>query len=261
MLDKKSKITELRRIMQQLRDPETGCAWDCAQDFESIAPYTIEEAYEVVDAIARADMKDLQDELGDLLFQVIFHAQMASEKNQFNFDDVVTSIIEKLYRRHPHIFANEEARNWEDIKAEERGAKKKPTPQETILEDIPLALPALKRSEKIQSRVIQAGFKWETIQQARQKLDEEIAELDAEIATHDHHRMQEEFGDVLLTLTSLAYYCNINSEAALESANRRFCERFQHMEIHADKALDQLSADEWEQLWQAAKKSQSHSSI
>jgi ATP diphosphatase len=247
-------LERLRQIMRRLRDPETGCEWDTVQTFETIAPYTIEEAYEVADAIARNDMDALADELGDLQLQVVFHAQMADEAGQFTLEDVIERICDKMERRHPHIFGDVEHGGhhlWEEIKAAER----QKSSDNSALAGVALALPALERAAKLQRRAARVGFDWPDTSGPRAKIDEELAELDAE---SDHHRMLEELGDLLFAVVNLARHLNIEPEAALREANRKFEKRFREME--KTPGFAELPLDEKEELWLAAKKVQADSS-
>ena len=246
-------LERLREIMRRLRDPKTGCEWDTVQTFETIAPYTIEEAYEVADAIARKDIGALEDELGDLQLQVVFHAQMAEESGHFTLDDVIGGICDKMERRHPHIFGDAEHGGhhlWEIIKAEERAAN----PDKSALASVALALPALERAAKLQRRAARVGFDWPDVSGPRAKIDEELLELDAET---DHHRMLDELGDLLFAVVNLARHLNIEPEAALREANRKFEQRFRAIEQAPGFA--EMSLEEKEQLWMAAKKSQADS--
>jgi ATP diphosphatase len=248
-------MTDLARlvaIMRRLRDPATGCEWDREQSFATIAPYTIEEAYEVADAIARDDMDALADELGDLQLQVVFHAQMASEAGHFALDDVIDRICDKLERRHPHIFGDaSHSPGWEELKAAER----KTSPDDSALAGVALALPALERAAKLQRRAARTGFDWPDKSGPRAKIDEELAELDAE---SEHQRMLEELGDLLFAVVNLARHLNIEPEAALREANRKFEARFRTIEKHSGFA--ELSLDGKEALWVAAKAAQADSS-
>ena len=246
-------IDRLVEIMRRLRDPKTGCEWDSVQTFDTIAPYTIEEAYEVADAIARDDMDALADELGDLQLQVVFHAQIAEDAGHFTLDDVITRICDKMERRHPHIFGDAEHGGhhlWEIIKAEER----KKLTDDSALAGIALALPALERAAKLQRRAARTGFDWPERSGPRAKIDEELAELDAET---DHQRMLEELGDLLFAVVNLARHLNIEPEAALREANRKFEQRFRAIE--ATPGFADLSLDEKEELWVAAKAAQTGS--
>jgi MazG family protein len=245
-----SPIDRLLDIMARLRDPETGCEWDLAQDFASIAPYTIEEAYEVADAIARNDLDDLRDELGDLLLQVVFHARMAEEAGHFAFDDVANAISEKMEARHPHIFASaggtmDEAR-WEDLKANERAAKG----VTSALDGVALALPALMRAQKLQKRAARTGFDWPDPSGSEAKIAEEMEELKR--ATSDQHKF-EEAGDLLFAAVNFVRAYGISAEDALRAANAKFERRFRAMEDLADGAFPSLSLDAQEELWQQVK--------
>jgi ATP diphosphatase len=246
-------LERLREIMRRLRDPKTGCEWDTVQTFATIAPYTIEEAYEVADAIARDDMDALADELGDLQLQVVFHAQMAEEAGHFTLETVIERICDKMERRHPHIFGDAEHGGhhlWEKIKAEERASN----PDTSALAGVALALPALERAAKLQRRAARVGFDWPDRSGPRAKIDEELAELDAEI---DHHRMLDELGDLLFAVVNLARHLNIEPEAALREANAKFERRFRAIET--DPGFQDMSLDEKEELWVAAKKAQTDS--
>lgn len=246
-------LDRLVAIMRRLRDPRTGCEWDTVQTFETIAPYTIEEAYEVADAIARNDMDALADELGDLQLQVVFHSQMAEESGFFTLDDVVERICDKMERRHPHIFGDIEHGGhhlWEEIKAAER----KKSPDDSALAGVALALPALERAAKLQRRAARVGFDWPDASGPRAKIDEELAELEAET---DHDRKVEELGDLLFAVANLARHLNIEPETALREANRKFERRFRSIENTPGFAG--MSLREKEELWQAAKKAQAGS--
>ena len=242
-------IDRLLAIMARLRDPVEGCDWDRAQDFASIAPYTIEEAYEVADAIARDDMADLRDELGDLLLQVVFHARMAEEDNLFDFNDVAASISAKMEARHPHIFgqqsgAMDEAR-WEDIKEKERQNKG----IESALDGVALALPALLRAEKLQKRAARTGFDWPNPSRPEAKIYEEMHEFKEAPA---EHRL-EEAGDLLFALVNFLRAHKIPSEDALRAANAKFERRFKDMEALAQGKFASLTLDQQEELWRAVK--------
>jgi ATP diphosphatase len=244
-------IDRLVAIMRRLRDPVSGCEWDREQSFATIAPYTIEEAYEVADAIARDDIDSLADELGDLQLQVVFHAQMAEEAGHFALDDVIERICDKLERRHPDIFGDaEHSPGWENIKAAER----QKSPDDSALAGIALALPALERAAKLQRRAARTGFDWPDQSGPRAKIDEELAELDAE---SEHPRMLEELGDLLFAVVNLARHLNIEPEAALRDANRKFETRFRAIEKAPGFAG--LPLDEKEALWVAAKAAQADS--
>ena len=241
-------LTDLVAIMTRLRDPETGCEWDRVQTFASIAPYTIEEAYEVDDAIRRGDMAALKDELGDLQLQVVYHARMAEERGDFTLADVMASICDKMTRRHPHIFGDAAASpGWEALKAAERGGKEE---DGSALAGVALALPALKRAEKIQRRAARVGFDWPDIEGPRAKIDEEMGEI--ERAGNDGERAAE-LGDLLFAVVNYARHLHINPETALREATARFESRFRKVEEIADKPLKDMNIDDLEALWQRAK--------
>jgi nucleoside triphosphate diphosphatase len=243
-------ISRLTTIMARLRDPETGCEWDTVQTFDSIAPYTIEEAYEVADAIARGDMAELKEELGDLLLQVVFHSRMAEEAGHFALADVVTAISDKMERRHPHIFldaAEGGHHRWEEIKAAERGAKG----AQGTLDGVAIGLPALLRAEKLQKRAGRVGFDWPDANGARAKVDEEIAEVEA--ATSAAER-EEEIGDLLFAVVNWARKFGVEPEAALRAASAKFEKRFRAMEAEAGEAFAGLDLEAKEALWQRVKR-------
>jgi nucleoside triphosphate diphosphatase len=242
-------LERLVAIMRRLRDPERGCEWDLKQSFETIAPYTIEEAYEVADAIDRGDMDALEDELGDLQLQVVFHAQMAEERGLFTLDDVIGRICGKLERRHPHIFGNaSESPGWDAIKAAERKQKA----DDSALAGVANALPALDRAMKLQRRAARTGFDWPDSSGARAKVDEELQELDDET---DQKRRTEELGDLLFAIVNLARHLKIDAEDALRQANRKFEKRFRAIENAP--GFETMSLDEMEALWVEAKAAQS----
>ncbi len=253
-------IDRLLAIMARLRDPADGCAWDLEQTFATIAPYTVEEAYEVADAIERGDLSDLREELGDLLLQVVFHSRMAQEQGAFAFDDVADAISEKMIRRHPHIFGAEDQRTsgeqteaWEVIKAQERAAKGK---NASLLDDVPTGLPAMTRAVKLTARAARVGFDWPDHVMVLAKLREETAELEAEIASGDRARMRDELGDMLFVLANLARKLDIEPEDALRSTNAKFARRFQFIEqalAAQGKTADQSDLAEMDALWDAAK--------
>jgi ATP diphosphatase len=244
-----SNLDRLIAIMRRLRDPERGCDWDLRQNFATIAPYTIEEAYEVADAIDRADMEALEDELGDLQLQVVFHAQMAEELGHFSLDDVIGRICDKLERRHPHIFGGAaKSPGWDAIKAAERRDKQ----HESALDGVANALPALDRAAKLQKRAARTGFDWPDPTGPRAKIEEELEELDRET---DRDRQQEELGDLLFAVVNLARHLNVDAEEALRQANRKFESRFRRIE--KAPGFEQMSLEEKEGLWQSAKAAQS----
>jgi len=241
-------LADLAAIMARLRDPETGCEWDKVQTFETIAPYTIEEAYEVDDAIRRGDMAALKDELGDLQLQVVYHARMAEERGDFTLADVMASICDKMTRRHPHIFGDAAASpGWEALKAAERGGD----PDTSAVAGVALALPALKRAEKIQKRAARVGFDWPDADGPKAKIDEEMGEI--ERAETDEDRAGE-VGDLLFAVVNYARHLGVNPETALREATARFEMRFRKVEEIADKPLNEMNIDELETLWQRAKK-------
>jgi ATP diphosphatase len=244
-------LDHLIAIMRRLRDPVSGCEWDSVQTFATIAPFTIEEAYEVADAIARNDMDSLADELGDLQLQVVFHSQMAEEAGHFTLDDVLGAICDKLERRHPHLFGDADVSpGWEALKAAERQSK----PDESALAGVALALPALERAQKLQRRAARTGFDWPDVAGPRAKIDEELAELDAEF---EPKAREEELGDLLFALVNLARHLNVDAEEALRKANRKFEARFRAIETAP--GFSDLSLDEMEALWVRAKADQADS--
>ena len=227
-------LAELLRIMARLRDRERGCPWDVEQTFATIAPYTIEEAYEVADAIERNDLEDLKDELGDLLFQVVFHARMAEEAGAFAFGDVARAICDKLLRRHPHVFADasvadsaEQTKRWEELKRAERGSA---SPGAGVLDDVPVGLPALTRAVKLGKRAATVGFDWPDVAGVRVKVDEELAELDAAAASGDRDDIAAEMGDLLFSVANWCRHLQLDPETCLRSANARFGRRFRAVE-------------------------------
>ncbi|WP_300378966.1 nucleoside triphosphate pyrophosphohydrolase [Henriciella sp.] len=259
-----SEFDRLRSIMAQLRDPETGCPWDIEQDFASIAPYTIEEAYEVADAIERQDFPDLRDELGDLLLQVVFHSQMAAEASHFDIEDVARSINDKMIRRHPHVFeaddgrdANGQTEAWETIKARERAEKKdKNDTPVSAMDGVAKALPALMRAEKLQKRAARTGFDWTEPRDILEKLDEETREVTEAIDSGDLEHIEEEIGDLLFVAANLARRFKIDPEIALRGANAKFERRFRSMERLAEsrgQSFSGLNLDEQDKLWRDVK--------
>lgn len=262
-------IATLIEIMRRLREPGTGCPWDLEQTFATIAPYTLEEAYEVADAIARGDLADLREELGDLLLQVVYHAQMAEEQSAFAFGDVVEAITAKMIRRHPHVFGDDAARSagvakgfWERAKAAEKAEKARTEPDggepqpESLLADVPLPLPALTRAVKLQKKAAAVGFDWPGIEPVMAKLEEELAEIDAAIAAKEQAKVEEELGDLLFVVANVARHLKVDPEAALRAANDKFVRRFRHIEQAlaargkrpADSSLEEMDA-----LWDEAK--------
>ena len=255
-----SHIEKLLEIMVSLRDPENGCAWDCEQDFASIAPYTVEEAYEVADAIAREDFADLKGELGDLLFQVVFHSRMAEEAGFFDFEEVAAVISGKMLRRHPHVFGNAEERaagpvkgSWEQIKAGERAAHA----DSSALAGVAKALPALKRAQKLGKRAGTVGFDWPDRKGVRAKIHEELDELEAAVGTRSRASIEEEFGDLLFAVVNLARHLDVDPEKALSAANYKFERRFRDMEsaiTKTGKSPSDHTLESLDKAWRAAKK-------
>lgn len=258
------EFVRLLDIMSRLRNPEGGCPWDLEQNFKTIAPYTIEEAYEVADAIERGDMADLREELGDLLFQVAFHSQMASEEGAFEAADVAAAINAKMVRRHPHVFetsdnrsADDQTAAWEVMKAEERAAKAKEEKAPSALDGVALSLPALLRAEKLQKRAALTGFDWTEAEHIFDKLEEETAEVKEAIASGDTDAIMDEIGDLLFVAANLARRLDIDPEVALRQANAKFERRFRAMEaLAATRGEDftELDLEAQEALWQAVKK-------
>ncbi len=270
--DERFTLDDLRKIMAVLRTPEIGCPWDAEQTYASIAPYTIEEAYEVADAIQRRDFYDLRDELGDHLFQVIFYAQMASEEGRFTVDDVIDRVAQKMVRRHPHVFGDAEARArgafpgmWDGIKAEEAAAKRAATGESAtpsseqpghLLDGVPLALPALVRAEKLAKRAAKVGFDWSNPKPILNKLREEIAEFEAELEAGHAGNMEDECGDMLFVIANLARRLNIDPENALRQANAKFERRFRHIENRvreSGREFQHVTLEEMEVFWNEAK--------
>jgi ATP diphosphatase len=254
-----TNILQLLEVMQQLRDPETGCPWDIAQNFSTVAPYTIEEAYEVADAIQRGNLEELKDELGDLLLQVVFHAQMADEKDAFDFNDVVEAICDKMIRRHPHVFdgatvENAEAQNqaWEHAKEKERDARG----IHSLLDDVPRGMAELQRAVKLQKRASHVGFDWGSPEPVLEKFAEEVMEMREAMLGGNIDEIEDELGDVLFVVTNLARQLKIDPARALRRANAKFERRFRAVEDMAGSrdALHAMDLDAMEDLWQQVKK-------
>ncbi|WP_091739540.1 nucleoside triphosphate pyrophosphohydrolase [Phenylobacterium immobile] len=253
-------IDRLIAIMARLRDAEDGCPWDIEQTFATIAPYTVEEAYEVADAIERGDLGDLKDELGDLLLQVVFHARMAEEAGDFAFDDVARAINDKMIRRHPHVFGEEsyadlsaQVEGWDAIKAAERADKGR---ADSVLDDVPVGLPALTRAVKLSKRAARVGFVWPSIHEVLAKLAEEVGELEAEIAAGDLDKARAELGDVLFVVANIARTLDVDPEDALRGTNAKFVRRFQHIEAQlavSGRTPQQSDLAEMDALWNEAK--------
>lgn len=257
---KENKIETLLSIMSRLRDKQNGCPWDIEQDFKSIAPCTIEEAYEVVDAIDRGHMKDLKEELGDLLLQVVFHSQMAQELHIFDFNDVVQGLIEKLVSRHPHIFDKANAKSakevidiWQSVKDTE---EKSIRPKTSILDDIPIGFPSLLRAQKLSKKAAKVGFEWPDTSQVIDKIIEELEEFRAELGPDNRQRQEEELGDVLFTVVQLARHLDLDCEETLRHGNHKFYRRFSGIEADSSalgKDLSSLTPAEWDGLWELQK--------
>jgi len=265
-------IDRLLEIMAALRTPVTGCPWDLEQDFRSIAPYTLEEAFEVIDAIERDDLDDLREELGDLLLQVVFHARMAEEKQAFDFGDVVEAITTKMIRRHPHVFGDEDAREagmakgaWNRIKAEEKAERAKRRVEQGLdsgekngfLDDVPQALPALMRALKLQQKAAKVGFDWSQAEPILDKIAEETVELRDALQSGRKAEIAEEYGDLLFAIVNLGRHLDIEPESALRATNEKFRSRFRFIEKSLEeqkRSLDEASLEEMEELWQKAKK-------
>jgi tetrapyrrole methylase family protein/MazG family protein/ATP diphosphatase len=252
----------LVEIMARLLAPDGGCPWDLQQTFDTIAPYTIEEAYEVADAIQRGNLSDLRDELGDLLLQVVFHARMAEEAGAFDFAAVAEAINDKMVRRHPHVFgevrhrsAAEQTEAWEDIKASERAAKREGAPA-SLLDEVPIALPALTRAVKLSKRAARVGFVWPSAREVLEKLHEEVAELEAEIEAGDIEKARQELGDVLFVVANLARELEVDPEAALRETNAKFVRRFNYIEralAARGSSPEASNLAEMDGLWDEAK--------
>ncbi|HET6610035.1 MAG TPA: nucleoside triphosphate pyrophosphohydrolase [Rhodopila sp.] len=262
VLSAEAELRRLLAIMAALRDPDTGCPWDKVQDFDTISPYTIEEAYEVADAIAQRDFTALPDELGDLLFQVVYHARMAEEAGLFGFSDVAKSISDKMIRRHPHVFGDAAARDavqqteaWEAGKSAERVARQ----EIGTLAGVPVGLPALTRAAKLTKRAARVGFDWPDVDQVLDKLDEEIQELRAELSDADPTRLTDEVGDLLFVLANLARKLDLDPETCLRHANEKFCRRFNAMEHIVEASgvkLPESDLATMEEAWQAVKRAE-----
>lgn len=260
----KYSIDDLLYLMARLRDPLTGCPWDIKQDYTTIAPSTLEEAYEVVDAIEKQDFVHLKEELGDLLFQVIFYSQLGNEENRFDFGGVVSDLVEKLVRRHPHVFPDGNLQStidnchtlptdvkarWEAIKQQERDAKG----AQGLLADVPLNLPALSRAAKLQKRAAGVGFDWENVQGPIAKVREELAEVEEALALSDQSALEEELGDLLFAVVNVSRYLKIDPEQSLRKASQKFENRFGYIETNINKPLSESSIDEMNLLWEEAK--------
>ncbi len=264
MNNHKYTTDDLLYLMARLRDPQTGCPWDIKQDYASIAPSTLEEAYEVVDAIEKQDFVHLKEELGDLLFQVIFYSQLGKEENRFDFSSVVSDLVEKLVRRHPHVFpdgslarkidnrhtlSTDVKGRWETIKQQERDAKG----TQGLLADVPLNLPALSRAAKLQKRAANVGFDWDNVQGPIAKVREELLEVEQALAANDMAGVTEELGDLFFSVVNISRYLKIDPEQALRKANLKFEQRFHYIETHVDAPLSETSIETMTKLWDEAK--------
>ena len=270
------QLDDLLYLMARLRDPENGCPWDIKQSFATILPHTLEEVYEVADAIEKQDYPHLKEELGDLLFQVIFYSQLGKEQQHFDFPQIIDTLVSKLVRRHPHVFPSGELHStandtplsddeingrWEAIKQQERDEKAKQNGHEafssnSVLADIPLALPAIQRAEKLQKRAARVGFDWPEPEQVLDKIEEEIAELREAMAQGEHHRIEDELGDLMFAMVNLARHVGVKPELAVRSTNAKFERRFQYIESHLqlqERAIEDATLEEMEALWQTAK--------
>lgn len=265
-------VQDLLNLMARLRDPQFGCPWDLKQTYASIVPHTLEEAYEVADAIEQGDLDHLKGELGDLLFQVVFYAQLAREEGRFEFDDVIDGITRKLLRRHPHVFPTGELyapietprltdeqvnRRWDEIKAEERAEKAGAPEQLSLLDDVPRALPALSRAAKLQKRAAQVGFDWPAALPVVDKVREELDEILEAMVDNDAEGIAEEVGDLLFSVVNLARHLKVDPETALRSANSKFDRRFRFIEQalrHLQRPIEECSLEEMDALWGEAKR-------
>ena len=274
-MTKEYRIDDLLNLMEKLRDPQFGCSWDRKQSLRTLTGYTLEEVYEVIDAVETGDDAQLQNELGDLLFQVVFYAQIAKEEGRFEFNEVIGSITEKLLRRHPHVFpdaslesfgnsdlalnAEQVAQRWEEIKNEERAQKADSDDagtQPSVLDDIPNSLPALDRARKLQKRAASVGFDWRAVQGVIAKVKEELVELEAELEQGDQQRIEQEFGDLMFSCVNLARHLQIDPESSLRGSNRKFEARFRAIESLAkdgSEGLKTLDEDQLNELWKQVK--------
>lgn len=258
----KRDMDRLLAIMARLRDPESGCPWDREQTFDSIVPYTVEEAFEVAEAVAERDWNELREELGDLLLQVVFHSRMAEEESLFDFDAVVVTLCDKLERRHPHVFGEQSTDSideiktaWEEIKQAERDAKGRT--HVSVLDGVPAGLPALQRARKLQKKASRVGFDWPDAESVIPQVNAELEELQEAMVSGEHDAVEDEFGDVLFTLVNLSRHLKVDPELALRRASAKFSTRFRDMEHQAEASganLNDLPVDELESLWRRAKK-------
>ncbi len=259
----KDLLERLIKMMQTLRSPDRGCPWDIKQTYQSLTPHTLEEAHEVIAAIESNDPESLKDELGDLLFQIVFYAQIAKEENKFDLVNVIEHLIEKMQRRHPHVFSDQFFSNeeelrayWEDAKESEKQSTARDQGFVSVLDDVPKSMPALARSQKLQNRAAKTGFDWNNVDRVKEKLDEEITELNDAIANNDKDNIRHEIGDLITACVNLARHLNVDAEQALRLANQRFENRFNYIEkefYNSNKDISASSLDELEALWQQAK--------
>lgn len=257
-------LKNLMEMMSALRSPEKGCPWDKKQTYQSLTPHTLEETHEVIDAIEQNNFTNLKDELGDLLFQVVFYSQIAREQNRFDLLDVINNLVEKMHRRHPHVFADhhfdseaELSSHWDNIKTAEKLANHTQPHSGSVLDNVPVSMPALSRAQKLQKRAAKTGFDWNNINLVKEKLHEELEELDVAIESGDQAEIEHEMGDLILTAVNLARHLDVDAEQALRLANQRFKKRFQHIENSfriSGKSMTDSGLNELEALWQAAKK-------
>ena len=259
----KDTLNSLIEMMAALRSPEQGCPWDKKQTFQSLTPHTLEETHEVIDAIEQSNYDDLKDELGDLLFQVVFYSQIAQEKKLFDLIDVINNLIEKMQRRHPHVFADQHfeteeelSLHWENIKTLEKNSAAVKPNSNSVLDNVPSSMPALSRAQKLQKRAAKTGFDWQCLNQVKDKISEELAELDAAIESKNQVEIEHELGDLILATVNLSRHLNVDAEQALRLANQRFKNRFQYIERHFhsnNKDISNSDLTELEALWQTAK--------
>ncbi len=256
-------LCRLITMMKALRAPDTGCPWDKRQTYQSLTPYTLEETHEVISAIESGDIKELKDELGDLLFQIVFYAQIAQEDGQFDLIDIINHLIIKMYRRHPHVFGDQKFENenelkahWEKSKQQEKGKSNSEKQFTSVLDNVPKSMPALSRSQKLQNRAAKTGFDWNDVSRVKEKLYEEIAELEQAVDTDDKNNIQHEVGDLLTACVNLSRHLNIDAEQALRLANQRFENRFNYIEqefFNKKQNMTDASLEELESYWQKAK--------
>ena len=256
-------LNRLIEMMAALRSPKQGCPWDKKQTYQSLTPHTLEETHEVIDAIEQEDYQNLKDELGDLLFQVVFYSQIAREEKRFDFIDVINNLVDKMHRRHPHVFADQKfeteaqlSSHWEKIKTLEKQINKTQPVCSSVLNNVPISMPALSRAQKLQKRAAKTGFDWQHFDQVKAKLHEELTELDTAIESKNRTEIEHEMGDIILAAVNLARHLDVDAEQALRLANQRFKNRFQYIENHfhgTDQKITEADLEELETLWQEAK--------